>query len=1004
MAKSKEFKMPYLGFEKDYHLYGLKGEITVCFKITNTALQLEGNADIYENFHTVFLNIVKILGEGHIIQKLDVFSSQVYKENIGVEYLQKKYDDHFFGRGYKQIDTYLNITLKNENAKFNEKKYVEFLNNIGKIEQLLSDSKFKPVKLKERNIQDLIYKILSMDFSSEHIVLDNFMPSETHIQIGENFSKCISLIDIDKIDLPSNISPYIKRGDSEAMKGFPVDNMAFINQISDYKTLIYHQVVDIPNQIKTLQELELKKKRHSGMPDPANEISEQDIVAVMEDIARENQLLVKAHCSFFVCGTEENVTKATNFIETSLFSQGIIPSRSSFNQFELFKTLLPGNAVELKKYDLFLTTSDAALCFFFKEALPVSENSQFFLRYTDRQGIPIKIDPSDLPKAQNKIDNRNKMVFGPSGSGKSFLMNSWIEQYMLYNYDIVIVDVGDSYKGLCSYFGGRYITYTPEKPITMNPFQLKLEELNIEKKEFIATLILLLWGKPSEKITQVEKEIINECINSYYDTFFNSKTDDLLNSYSIPELERYLIEQGVSIKNLFEKARIKLIGQNSAVKNYYGILRVHKDDKYETIKKQYRRLAQKYHPDKNTDEQEIFLEIQEAYDVLSDENKRAEYDKIAKMDEISKAIEEDPTSNIYIGTELETIYREELLAKAKEIADDYKIHKLSFNTFYEFSLKTIPIIMKREGVNFELSDFRYVLKKFYIGGEFDSILNEDVDKSLFTENLIIFEIDNIKDHKVLFPIVTLVIMDIFLQKMRFRPEDMRKALIIEEAWKAIASPIMAGYIQYLYKTVRKFYGEAIIVTQQLSDVIGNETLKDTIIANSDELILLDQYKFKETFHVIADILNLSAVEQRKIFTINRLDNHAKRAPFKEFYFKRGPTGEVYGNEVSVAQYLTYTTEKPEKGAVEIYAKAFGSYPKGLEEIQNHMAKFGATFSVMKDYVNLIGEPLDDESIVIIKSLIKEHKQNTVNYIRRYLKSNDITFKDMINELKQNVPV
>jgi len=258
-----------------------------------------------------------------------------------------------------------------------------------------------------------------------------------------------------------------------------------------------------------------------------------------------------------------------------------------------------------------------------------------------------------------------------------------------------------------------------------------------------------------------------------------------------------------------------------------------------------------------------------------------------------------------------------------------KIDRLCFNSFYEFALEKIPEIKERESIGFELEEFRFVLKKFYKGGEFENLLNEEVDQSLFTESFVVFEIDSIKEHKVLFPIVTLIIMDVFIHKMRFRTKY-RKALIIEEAWKAIASRLMAGYILYLYKTVRKFWGEAIVVTQELGDIIGNAVVKDSIINNSDTICLLDQTKFKDNYSQIASLLSINENERKKIFTINQLDNHEGRGRFKEVYIRRGSAGEVYGVEVSLYQYLTYTTEKPEKSAIEIYIQAFGGYQMGLD--------------------------------------------------------------------------
>lgn len=255
-----------------------------------------------------------------------------------------------------------------------------------------------------------------------------------------------------------------------------------------------------------------------------------------------------------------------------------------------------------------------------------------------------------------------------------------------------------------------------------------------------------------------------------------------------------------------------------------------------------------------------------------------------------------------------------------------------------------------------MEEFRFVLKKFYKNGELEALLNKKMDHSLLEEPLIVFEIDSIKENKVLFPIVTLIIMDVFIQKMRLRDKQ-RKALVIEEAWKAIASPLMAEYIQYMYKTVRKFWGEVIVVTQELGDIIGNPIVKDSIISNSDTVILLDQAKFKDNYDQIASLLSLNEHERKKIFTINQLDNSTGRGRFKEVYIKRGATGEVYGVEVSLHQYLTYTTERPEKEAVGIYVNEYGDYESGLDAFVEDYQESGVTLGNFFTEVNKLGRPI-----------------------------------------------
>jgi hypothetical protein len=242
-------------------------------------------------------------------------------------------------------------------------------------------------------------------------------------------------------------------------------------------------------------------------------------------------------------------------------------------------------------------------------------------------------------------------------------------------------------------------------------------------------------------------------------------------------------------------------------------------------------------------------------------------------------------------------------------------------------------------------------------------------------------------------------MDTFIQKMRLR-KDRRKALIIEEAWKAIASKLMGGYILYLYKTVRKFWGEAVVVTQELDDIIGNAVVKDSIINNSDTFILLDQTKFKDNFDRIAALLSLNKVEQNKIFTINNLNNKFGRSRFKEFYLKRGSKGEVYGNEVALEQYLTYTTEKPEKSAVEYYVEQYGNYDKALEIFVEQVKSFGDDMGSMVSLVNLYQKPLDSKVLAFYKGIKNQkanHGKNIFKIITQELEDHNVSLSELINK-------
>ena len=201
---------------------------------------------------------------------------------------------------------------------------------------------------------------------------------------------------------------------------------------------------------------------------------------------------------------------------------------------------------------------------------------------------------------------------------------------------------------------------------------------------------------------------------------------------------------------------------------------------------------------------------------------------------------------------------------------------------------------------------------------------ENID--LLSKRFIVFEIDQVKDNKDLFPVVTIIIMEAFINKMR-RLKGIRKMILIEKAWKAIASANMADYIKYLYikylyKTVRKYFGEAIVVTQEVDDIIQSPIVKESIINNSDCKILLDQRKYMTKFDGIQAMLGLSEKEKSQILSINQ--NNDPHRLYKEVWIGLGGMqSAVYATEVSLEEYLTYTTEETEKVEVLRLAEQLG---------------------------------------------------------------------------------
>jgi conjugation system TraG family ATPase len=258
-----------------------------------------------------------------------------------------------------------------------------------------------------------------------------------------------------------------------------------------------------------------------------------------------------------------------------------------------------------------------------------------------------------------------------------------------------------------------------------------------------------------------------------------------------------------------------------------------------------------------------------------------------------------------------------------------------FNSFYEYLRDTFLMELRKQGIkdkDFDIDNFLYILKPYYAGGEFDYLLNSKKNLDLLSQPFIVFELDNIAGHPTLFPVVTLIIMETFISKMR-KLKGIRKIILIEEAWKAIMRQGMAEYIKYLFKTVRKYFGEAIVVTQDVDDIISSPYIKDAIINNSDCKILLDQTKYINKFQHIQELLGLTDKEKTLILSMNKANDPMRK--YKEVFIGLGSLlSKVYRTEVSLEEYLCYTTEEKEKIKVQAYAEKYGNMKKGITMLAN----------------------------------------------------------------------
>ncbi len=690
-------------------IYTKTGEYSAVLKLENPVQKYCANIDSYYEFTQLFTAIAQTLGEGYAIHKQDIFIRKKFTEESDEnrEFLSTSYFRYFNGRPYTDSECYLTITQEVKKSRlfsFDGKKWRDFLVKIRKVHDQLRDAGVQVRFLNRQEVNEYVDCYFAMNFRDKVVSMTNFKVNDECISMGDKRCKVYSLVDVDNVSLPSVIRPYTNVEVNNS--SMPMDLVSVVSGIPNTEAVVYNQMIFIPNQKRELALLDKKKNRHASMPNPGNQMAVEDIKRVQEVVARESKQLVYTHYNLVVAmSADTDLHKCTNHLENQFSRMGIHISKRAYNQLELFVNSFPGNCYGMNPdYDRFLTLGDAAACLMYKERILHSEKTPLKIYYTDRQGVPVAIDITGKEGAEKLTDNSNFFCLGPSGSGKSFHMNSVVRQLHEQGTDVVMVDTGNSYEGLCEYLGGKYISYTEECPITMNPFRINRQELNVEKTGFLKNLVLLIWKGSQGTVTKTEDRLIEQVITEYYDTYFNG-----FDGFTPPQRE--------------------------------------------DLRKS----------------------------LLIDERNKS-----------GNRAENETELNARIETVIDEIER-----RRKEL----KVESLSFNTFYEFSVQRIPDICNENSITgIDISTYRYMMKDFYRGGNHDKTLNENMDSSLFDETFIVFEIDSIKDDPLLFPLVTLIIMDVFLQKMRIKKN--RKVLVIEEAWKAIASPLMAEYIKFMCAPVK----------------------------------------------------------------------------------------------------------------------------------------------------------------------------------------------------------
>lgn len=784
---------PILDFEDDC-MISRTGSYTVAFELELAPVFTQSDSD-YEKAADKFNQLFKLVPDYTIIHKMDVFTDDMFRplpmENEDLLYrgYKEKFNERlkvvhksylFLSKGDKKMrgktSAASSIFKKNIVPKaFTDREGKEdFLSSAARVETLFNDSGlFKVKRLDEEEFKKIASKYENLSFLDDapKFTSDIFQNKDI-TKIGQNYLSSVSVNSLEC--LPKEFPDYFINPSYESLRSSLKFSLFYPIGVDFGGNHIVNQVWVVESKEEVNRDLKKMDNMNSmfQIGDKGNILNIEDNSGFMEFLENGHKA-VRYHANILLWDrSAEKLTEKEN-LAISAFNKIDLTPNISFNEvLSLYWACYPGNAYELGfKDQSFLLLDRQSVALNVYETTRTDDISDFGLYLSDRSTTcPVYVDISDLPMKKGLTNNRNKMIFGPSGSGKSVYSNVMVNNYIKKNTDVVIVDVGDSYQRLCKLNKGKYLKYEEDNPISFNPFMIPKGEFTTEKRETLLTLIFTIW-KADEQRNMDEYAIVSESLSQFY------------------------------------------------------------------------------------------------------------------------ALELDPDT-------------------------------ICFDLYYEFmvndylpSLKDTPA----DGL-FNVNSFSTVLKLFYKDNEYGYLLNSFVNTGFLSEPLIVFELDNIKDHPILFPIVTLMVMDTFIAKMRLR-KGRRKVILIEEAWKAISKAGMAEFLKYLYKTVRKHFGEAILVTQEVDDVVGNEIIKDAVIKNCGAKILLDMREYANDFDKIQDMLSLDKTARELVLSLNM--NNDPREYYKEVFIGLGNEGAVYGVNISAEEYACYTTEKSEKEIIDEYEKKHG---------------------------------------------------------------------------------
>ena len=823
---------------RDGVLISKRGEVTVGWEMTMPVVY-SAMEEGYDDIVATFVAAAKVLPAWTMIHRQDVFTYGEYEGTYTGHYLSDCYNEHFDGRRYMRHRQFLFLTMSSkgsamksngQTAAFGIRFTAPFPDEATLYAFLMKADEFMSVLtsceyIGARKLTQEEYEGVGMQpgLIDSYLTLWQDGPLRSDLELHP-----------EKVRIFDREVFGYKVSESEEIPG-EVSNVSRVNEAGSSFQLylsygsalgvrlgcehVVNQYILVPNQADVLRDLDRKKKKMTSMMNsPENRVNAEQIQQFIDDVHRDGKTCCYYHMNVLAWGDPADSLEISGRVTAALSSMGCMATRALNDLPSLFFSGVPGGATEVGKDNLMTAELTGMMCMglneTFDEGVPGG-----LVQVCDRmRNVPIRIDLQKLARQKGWIDNYNVFLLGPSGSGKSFFTNFFLQQCYDAGEHIFVIDVGDSYEGLCAIInetsGGRdgiYLSWDDNRPFSFNPFigyqgwldrngHVRQDEAGVT---FFLSLLTTAW-KPVLGWTADSVAVLEQIVGDFV-------------RWSRTECR--------------------------------GMLPVF-DDFYR------------------------FLVKVVAPRIIPVRNERGDIVRLP--------------------------------------ANPYRVGET-------------PVTPDE----FDVARFIRALYPYSAQGGYAFLLNDRNPKDLFGSRFTVFEVYKLSEGNPLFySLCVLCIMNSFDLKMRNVAGF--KRMVVDEAWKAIANETMAPYLKGLWKTARKYQTSAMVVTQELDDIISSEVIKEAILMNSDIKVLLNQAKNANRFGQLSSLMGLG--EHQKNLILSMGHNHNPAYFYTDVYIGMNNRYSVYAIEASRQQALAFESDKVKKAPLLERARELGSICSAIDDL------------------------------------------------------------------------